>query len=55
MSIRCSAVGYPKPTVVWTHNDMFIVGSSRYGLKLSQFLFIFSLCEKEVLKDAKIF
>lgn len=30
VSIRCSATGYPKPTVVWTHNDMFIIGSSRY-------------------------
>ncbi|NWU93884.1 HMCN1 protein, partial [Upupa epops] len=32
VSIRCSTVGYPKPTVVWTHNDMFIIGSSRYRL-----------------------
>ncbi|XP_074524022.1 hemicentin-1 [Halichoeres trimaculatus] len=27
--IRCSASGYPPPRLVWTHNDMFIMGSSR--------------------------
>lgn len=27
--LKCSAKGYPAPTVVWTHNDMFITGSSR--------------------------
>lgn len=27
--IRCSAKGYPSPMVVWIHNDMFIMGSSR--------------------------
>uniref|UniRef100_A0A8C8RXS5 Hemicentin 1 n=1 Tax=Pelusios castaneus TaxID=367368 RepID=A0A8C8RXS5_9SAUR len=31
VSIMCSATGYPKPKIVWTHNDMFIVGSDRYG------------------------
>uniref|UniRef100_A0A670IF80 Hemicentin 1 n=1 Tax=Podarcis muralis TaxID=64176 RepID=A0A670IF80_PODMU len=30
VSIGCSATGYPKPTVVWTHNDMFLMGSHRY-------------------------
>ncbi|EMP38793.1 Hemicentin-1 [Chelonia mydas] len=27
VSIMCSATGYPKPKIVWTHNDMFIMGS----------------------------
>uniref|UniRef100_A0AAY5K6S1 Ig-like domain-containing protein n=1 Tax=Esox lucius TaxID=8010 RepID=A0AAY5K6S1_ESOLU len=27
--IRCSAKGYPDPRLVWTHNGMFIMGSSR--------------------------
>lgn len=29
VSIKCSTTGYPKPTVVWTHNEMFIIGSNR--------------------------
>nr|XP_005290755.1 hemicentin-1 isoform X1 [Chrysemys picta bellii] len=32
VSIMCSATGYPKPKIVWTHNDMFIMGSDRYRL-----------------------
>lgn len=27
--IRCSSSGYPPPRLVWTHNDMFIMASSR--------------------------
>uniref|UniRef100_A0A4W6D352 Hemicentin-1 n=1 Tax=Lates calcarifer TaxID=8187 RepID=A0A4W6D352_LATCA len=30
--IRCSASGYPPPRLVWTHNDMFIMASSRYRM-----------------------
>lgn len=35
VSISCSATGYPKPTVVWTHNDMFLMASNRYVQGLS--------------------
>ncbi|NWI60418.1 HMCN1 protein, partial [Calyptomena viridis] len=51
VSIRCSATGYPKPTVVWTHNDMFIIGSSRYRLSPEGTLII----RKAVPKDAGIY
>ncbi|OPJ77524.1 hemicentin-1 isoform B [Patagioenas fasciata monilis] len=51
VSIKCSATGYPKPTVVWTHNDMFIVGSSRYRLTPEGTLII----RKAVPKDAGIY
>ncbi|XP_027560313.1 hemicentin-1 isoform X2 [Neopelma chrysocephalum] len=51
VSIRCSATGHPKPTVVWTHNDMFIVGSSRYRLTPEGTLII----RKAIPKDAGIY
>uniref|UniRef100_A0A803W8Y0 Hemicentin 1 n=1 Tax=Ficedula albicollis TaxID=59894 RepID=A0A803W8Y0_FICAL len=51
VSIRCSATGYPKPTIVWTLNDMFIIGSSRWDLKLSPFLLI-SYVRRKVISGA---
>ncbi|XP_063154493.1 hemicentin-1 [Candoia aspera] len=30
VSVSCSATGYPKPTLVWTHNDIFLMASHRY-------------------------
>ncbi|XP_067156720.1 hemicentin-1 [Apteryx mantelli] len=51
VSIRCSATGYPKPTVVWTHNDMFIIGSNRYRLTPEGTLII----RKAIRKDAGLY
>ncbi|NXO39218.1 HMCN1 protein, partial [Locustella ochotensis] len=51
VSIRCSATGYPKPTVVWTLNDMFIIGSSRYRMTPEGTLII----RKAVARDAGIY
>uniref|UniRef100_A0A8C5X6K5 Hemicentin-1 n=1 Tax=Malurus cyaneus samueli TaxID=2593467 RepID=A0A8C5X6K5_9PASS len=51
VSIRCSATGYPKPTVVWTHNEMFIIGSSRYRMTPEGTLII----RKAIPKDAGIY
>ncbi|NXU50379.1 HMCN1 protein, partial [Turnix velox] len=48
VSIRCFVTGYPQPTVVWTHNDMFIIGSSRYRLTPEGTLII----RKAIPKDA---
>ncbi|KFP01647.1 Hemicentin-1, partial [Calypte anna] len=51
VSIRCSATGYPKPTVVWTHNDMFIIDSSRFRLTPEGTLII----RRAAPKDAGIY
>uniref|UniRef100_A0A8C3TT96 Hemicentin-1 n=1 Tax=Catharus ustulatus TaxID=91951 RepID=A0A8C3TT96_CATUS len=51
VSIRCSATGYPKPTIVWTLNDMFIVGSSRYRMTPEGTLII----RKAIPRDAGIY
>uniref|UniRef100_A0A8B9ER49 Hemicentin-1 n=1 Tax=Anser cygnoides TaxID=8845 RepID=A0A8B9ER49_ANSCY len=51
VSIRCSATGYPKPTVVWTHNEMFIIGSYRYRLTPEGTLII----RKAIPKDEGVY
>ncbi|NXC61674.1 HMCN1 protein, partial [Aleadryas rufinucha] len=51
VSIRCSAMGHPKPTVVWTHNDMFIIGSSRYRMTPEGTLII----RRAIPKDAGVY
>uniref|UniRef100_A0A8B9ZBH1 Hemicentin 1 n=1 Tax=Anas platyrhynchos TaxID=8839 RepID=A0A8B9ZBH1_ANAPL len=51
VSIRCSATGYPKPTVVWTHNEMFIIGSYRYRLTPEGTLII----KKAIPKDEGVY
>ncbi|XP_028823701.1 hemicentin-1 isoform X1 [Denticeps clupeoides] len=45
--IRCSARGHPAPTVVWTHNDMFIMGSSRHRMAPDGTLVIRNTVEKD--------
>ncbi|GAB1285528.1 Hemicentin-1 [Apodemus speciosus] len=48
VSIMCSATGYPKPKIVWTVNEMFIMGSHRYRINSEGTLFI----KNAVPKDA---
>ncbi|XP_039591708.1 hemicentin-1 isoform X2 [Polypterus senegalus] len=45
--IRCSAKGYPKPHLVWTQNDIFIIGSNRYRLTLDGTLIIKNAAQRD--------
>ncbi|XP_053178575.1 hemicentin-1 [Scomber japonicus] len=45
--IRCSASGYPPPRLVWTHNDMFIMASSRHRMTPDGTLFIRNMEKKD--------
>ncbi|KAL2089466.1 hypothetical protein ACEWY4_014154 [Coilia grayii] len=49
--IRCSAKGFPTPTVVWTHNGMFIMGSNRLRMTPDGALVI----RHSVKKDAGLY
>ncbi|XP_070688049.1 hemicentin-1 [Pempheris klunzingeri] len=45
--IRCSASGYPPPRLVWTHNDMFIMASSRHRMSPDGTLVIRNMEKKD--------
>ncbi|XP_059503813.1 hemicentin-1 isoform X2 [Stegostoma tigrinum] len=45
--ISCSVTGYPQPQVVWTHNDMFIMGASRHMLSKGGSLIIRHASQKD--------
>ncbi|XP_017276034.1 hemicentin-1 isoform X1 [Kryptolebias marmoratus] len=45
--IRCSAIGYPPPRLVWTHNDMFITASNRHRMAPDGTLFIRNMKKKD--------
>ncbi|CAK6971319.1 hemicentin-1 [Scomber scombrus] len=47
VKIRCSASGYPPPRLVWTHNDMFIMASSRHRMTPDGTLFIRNMEKKD--------
>nr|XP_014344645.1 PREDICTED: hemicentin-1 [Latimeria chalumnae] len=49
--LRCTATGYPKPQIVWTHNDMFIMGNNRQRLSPGGTLTI----KKSVKKDSGVY
>ncbi|XP_071373120.1 hemicentin-1, partial [Centroberyx affinis] len=45
--IKCSASGYPPPRLVWTHNDMFIMGSNRHRMTPDGTLVIRNMEQKD--------
>ncbi|XP_062920094.1 hemicentin-1 isoform X2 [Mobula hypostoma] len=45
--ISCTATGYPRPHTVWTHNDMFLIGTSRHMLSKSGSLIIRPASQKD--------
>ncbi|XP_067452563.1 hemicentin-1 isoform X1 [Thunnus thynnus] len=47
LRIRCSASGYPPPRLVWTHNDMFIMASSRLRMTPDGTLLIRNMEKKD--------
>ncbi|KAL1022832.1 hypothetical protein UPYG_G00032950 [Umbra pygmaea] len=47
VKIRCSSRGYPAPRIVWTHNDMFIMGSSRHRMTPEGSLLIRNMHQKD--------
>ncbi|XP_078498867.1 hemicentin-1 [Lissotriton helveticus] len=47
VTLTCSATGHPKPQIVWTHNDMFILGSNRYRLAAEGTLIIKNAVQRD--------
>ncbi|KAJ1172187.1 hypothetical protein NDU88_004037, partial [Pleurodeles waltl] len=47
VTLKCSASGHPKPQIVWTHNDMFIIGSNRYRLAAEGTLIIKNAVQRD--------
>ncbi|XP_041648005.1 hemicentin-1 [Cheilinus undulatus] len=45
--IRCSASGYPPPRLVWTHNDMFLMASTRHRMTPDGTLVIRNMEQKD--------
>ncbi|XP_048833472.1 hemicentin-1 isoform X1 [Brienomyrus brachyistius] len=45
--VRCSAKGYPAPQIVWSHNDIFIMGSSRHRMTPDGTLIIKNTVQKD--------